>query len=163
MKIKTAELIGSALDWAVAQILIESGEFTPAVVFGLGSIMVQRGYRRKNRHGGWDQFIGRKDCDYWKEQCDGYPFGRGVYVWEPSTTGSEVIDIMEREKMEIGWSEDGWYASMYWRGMDIVPSGAAGESFRCGADGPTLRIAVCRCYVASKLGEDVDVPEELLK
>jgi hypothetical protein len=29
-------------------------------------------------------------------------------------------------------------------------------------DGPTPLIAAMRCYVASKLGDDVDVPEELL-
>jgi len=28
-------------------------------------------------------------------------------------------------------------------------------------DGPTPLIAAMRCYVASKLGEEVDVPEEL--
>ena len=28
--------------------------------------------------------------------------------------------------------------------------------------GPTLLIAAMRCYVASKLGDEVDVPEELL-
>lgn len=28
--------------------------------------------------------------------------------------------------------------------------------------GPTTLIAVCRCYVASKLGDEVDVPEKLL-
>lgn len=29
--------------------------------------------------------------------------------------------------------------------------------------GPTLLVAAMRCYVASKLGDEVDVPEELLK
>lgn len=28
--------------------------------------------------------------------------------------------------------------------------------------GPTPLIAICHCYVASKLGDEVDVPEELL-
>ena len=28
--------------------------------------------------------------------------------------------------------------------------------------GPTMLIAAMRCYVASKLGEEIDVPEELL-
>lgn len=30
-------------------------------------------------------------------------------------------------------------------------------------EGPTPLVAAMRCYVASKLGEEVDVPEELLK
>ena len=32
----------------------------------------------------------------------------------------------------------------------------------CHAIGPTMLIAAMRCYVASKLGDEVDIPEELL-
>jgi hypothetical protein len=32
----------------------------------------------------------------------------------------------------------------------------------CSAYGPTPLIAAMRCYVASKLGDEVDVPEELM-
>ena len=31
------------------------------------------------------------------------------------------------------------------------------------ADGPTLLIACMRCYVGSKLGHTIDIPEEMLK
>ncbi|MNW06473.1 hypothetical protein D3C71_2028910 [compost metagenome] len=51
---------------------------------------------------------------------------------------------------------------MYWRGLDVIPAAAAGESFRCGGDGPTPLIAAMRCYVASRVGDEVDLPEELL-
>ena len=40
-----------------------------------------------------------------------------------------------------------------------------GTSFHIDDDGligPTPLIAAMRCYVASKLGDDVDIPEELL-
>jgi hypothetical protein len=37
-----------------------------------------------------------------------------------------------------------------------------GDSFLCDGHGPTVLIAAMRCFVASKLGYVVDVPEELL-
>jgi len=57
--------------------------------------------------------------------------------------------IIEREKIatrENGDSDD-WYAC---KRFDTH-----------GKFGPTPLIAAMRCYVASKLGDDVDVPEEL--
>lgn len=68
-----------------------------------------------------------------------------------SSSGSEVIDLMEREKISPKWSE-------LWGQWEVPhPKHAA-----LGILGPTLRIAVCRCYVASKLGDEIEVPKELL-
>jgi len=49
--------------------------------------------------------------------------------------------IIEREKMGVFPTHNGWAAGMQ--------------------SGPTPLIAAMRCYVASKLGEEVEVPEEL--
>ena len=55
--------------------------------------------------------------------------------------------IIEREGISIYRMTSDWSAA-------YNPSGAA-------QDGPTPLIAAMRCYVAGKLGESVEVPEEL--
>ena len=56
--------------------------------------------------------------------------------------------IIEREGISIYRMTSDWSAA-------YNPSGAA-------QDGPTPLIAAMRCYVASKLGDEVDVPEKLI-
>lgn len=69
-------------------------------------------------------------------------------LMSPDTIGDTVLEIMEREKISALFDAKAglWQASTGPRGV-----------------GPTIRIAVCRCFVASKLGDEVDVPEELMK
>jgi len=64
----------------------------------------------------------------------------------PSTDWSQGGPIIEREKMTLEWTGENWMA--YIRHDD--------EYF-----GPTPLIAAMRCYVASKLGDEVEIPEEL--
>lgn len=71
-----------------------------------------------------------------------------------STNWAQGGPIIEREKIELGWTSDGWYANMYWRGIDCIPGGAAGQSLRAEGDGDTILIAAMRCYVASQLGDE---------
>jgi hypothetical protein len=52
--------------------------------------------------------------------------------------------IIEREKIELEYGGPEWWACI-----------KADEDF----SGPTPLIAAMRCYVASKLGDEVDVPE----
>jgi hypothetical protein len=112
---KTNELIGSALDWAVAK--CEGQSFT----YG--------------------------DSEY---KIDGRVFQRGGCSIERrySTDWAQGGPIIEREM------------------MDIVPFGnpSKGVHWRAGGTwtGPTPLIAGMRCYVASKMGDDVDIPEELI-
>lgn len=87
--------------------------------------------------------------------------------WSPSTDPAQAWPIIEREGLrwnKIGdqyyvWTPDhDWYDPLHepmfdddgvkWRGFEY---------------GPTGLIAAMRCYVASKLGYEVDVPEELFK
>jgi hypothetical protein len=97
---KTNELTGAALDWAVAK------------------------------------------CE------DVYCFD-GSYT--PSTDWSQGGPIIEREGMQLRKRNDFHFPAPFWQAgqwSDITL-----------VSGPTPLIAAMRCYVASKLGDDVDVPE----
>jgi hypothetical protein len=95
---KTSELTGAALDWAVTQ--MEHPEYSKGVTVEYSS-----------------------EWDY------GGP-------------------IIEREKLELAWFNNAWCCSTS-RSCDLYY-------------GPTPLIAAMRCYVASKLGDEMDVPEALL-
>ena len=73
----------------------------------------------------------------------------GIY-WQPSTDWSQGGPIIEREKIVMDEFDGLWGAGVRREGELCFP-----------CDGPTPLIAAMRCYVASKLGEEVDVPEEL--
>lgn len=82
----------------------------------------------------------------------------GSIRYKPSTHWAQGGPIIDREIRKAGldiWSRcspvpDGLCAATYTRG---VPD--------CYIYGPTPLIAAMRCYVASKLGDTVDIPEEL--
>ncbi len=105
MKVKTNELSGQALDWAVAK-------------------------------------------------CEGYQ------------------TLMRRGKLETLFTENGWTPSTDWaqsgpiierEGIALYLFGNAEWNAHVGGKesiGPTPLIAAMRCYVASKLGEEVEVPKE---
>lgn len=86
------------------------------------------------------QAMGRKDTD----------FGWWWDNFKPSTDWAQGGPIIERKKIELVPSVDGkvWYAESLDRKARVE---------RC----PTPLIAAMRCYVASKLGDEVDLPEEL--
>ena len=89
---------------------------------------------------------------------DMFEVGARSWVFTPTTHWAQGGPIIDREIREAGldiWSRcgsvpDGLCAATYTRG---VPD--------CYIYGPTPLIAAMRCYVASKLGDEVDVPEEL--
>ena len=65
----------------------------------------------------------------------------------PSTNWAQGGPIIERERININdFGGEGWEAD---------------DSLGRYGYGPTPLIAAMRCYVASKLGEEVDVPTEL--
>ena len=73
--------------------------------------------------------------------------------YAPSTDWSQGGEIIEREIITLihpRW--DGWTAHKY---DDRIED----ESYT--VDGPTPLIAAMRCYVASKLGDEVEIPAEL--
>lgn len=109
MKLKTSELTGAALDWAVAKANDDKLEF------GLTD-----------------------DERYSTDWAQGGP-------------------IIEREKIDLKHLP--YDRPPYWGALKSNTAAYA----RSGQIGPTALIAAMRCFVASKLGDKVDVPEELLK
>ena len=105
---KTAELTGAALDWAVAK--CEGEDYSPVTT-----------------HSG---------------------IGQEFPPTNHSTDWALGGSIIEREKIQLFVGVNGWLAKVHGRAMRM-------------AEGQTPLIAAMRCYVASKLGDDVDVPEEL--
>ena len=101
MKLKTSELTGHALDWAVHVAM----------------------------HGG----------------CDGYPEHSYSADW------SHGGPLIEREEISLDR-----VTSALWVATRIEGSSV------CESDGPTQLVAVMRCYVASVLGAEIDVPDELV-
>jgi Protein of unknown function (DUF2591) len=71
--------------------------------------------------------------------------------------------IIEREGISVMLS----FRDSYAEGANAKPSGWCARKYQYGvlneplSHGPTPLIAAMRCYVASKLGDEVDVPEEL--
>jgi hypothetical protein len=79
----------------------------------------------------------------------------GSDPYTPSIDWDQGGPILEREKFDTAYlsRQAEWYAYRRNRSVDdhVIDAGF----------GPTLLIAAMRCYVASKLGEEVDVPDEL--
>jgi len=75
----------------------------------------------------------------------------GIKDYSPSTNWVQGGPIIEREKITPQYMDRG-----YWRAWTEV-----GEKAHKVAYGPTPLIAAMRCYVASRLGDEVELPEEL--
>jgi len=74
--------------------------------------------------------------------------------WNPATDWSQGGPIIEREKIELidncsNPAENWYWAAHIWHTKTI-------------GYGSTALIAAMRCYVASKLGDEMDIPKELL-
>ena len=111
---KTSELAGFALDWAVAKC---------------------EGYEIVRMRGNEITFLDRTEDGALSEKHINY-----------STDWSQGGPIIEREKIELEYGDFEWWARI-----------KADEDF----EGTTPLIAAMRCYVASKLGDDVELPEEI--
>lgn len=121
MKIKTSELTGPALDWAVAKCESVEVEYLND---GITRCLLQV-----------SPFTGR---------------------YSPSTNPAQAWPIIER---------------LLSQGAEIRQGGPKAGNQRCWfkldsqilySHGPNLLIAAMRCHVTSELGDEVEVPEELL-
>jgi hypothetical protein len=112
---KTSELTGHALDWAVAKC-----EFVGDLPF------VSIGGELRSKHEAWH--------------------------YHPSTDWAQGGPIIEREGIGVYRFRGAWAAHC------PLPNGGF---HACMENQPTPLIAAMRCYVASKLGDEVDVPELL--
>jgi hypothetical protein len=119
---KTSELTGAALDWAVAKC----------------EGLLCFGYRTDGER-------------FAVELSDGEVEG-----FMPSTNWAQGGAIIEREIISV--SHDTAGRSVEWAAWTPAPIRDEAEAF---GYGPTPLIAAMRCYVASKLGDEVQLPEEL--
>lgn len=78
-----------------------------------------------------------------------------VDVFRPSSSWSQGGPIIEREVIGFPSPSGALWTACIQGGVDLdIPLFEE--------NGPTMLIAAMRCYVASVLGEDVKVPDELL-
>jgi hypothetical protein len=108
---KTADLTGAALDWAVAKCEGMAEYYMP------------------------------------DEQC---AFDDEGVAFEPSCNWAQGGPIIEREEIAIWPDENGGYFA------------SANEGASKDYHAETYLIAAMRCYVASKLGDEIELPEELM-
>ena len=197
MKIKTSELIGTALDWAVA---VCEGH-------NVAVLTIEEQRERWMEHvapsmtqqelADWERLvvpsIKPRICVL---SADGYkcrpdlsvapmPFSRGPADFQYSTNWLQGGPIIEREDITIVRLNDrdipdakGFHSGKYEPQWAAVAGGSHdiqevygpqgdhfGDYYQVDADavaGHTPLIAAMRCYVASKLGDKVDVPDELI-
>ena len=72
-------------------------------------------------------------------------------VWKPSTNWAQGGAIVERERISIEYKTGtGWWVATRIEGSSVS------EEY-----GRTPLVAAMRCYVASKLGNEVEIPAEL--
>ena len=69
-----------------------------------------------------------------------------VESFQPTSDWAQGGPIIEREKLTVEWTGEDWMGYI-WHDNEFF--------------GPTPLIAAMRCYVASKLGDEVKIPEEL--
>ena len=116
MKIKTSDLTGTALDWAVGYIMGEKlrildrqivwpEDYSPSTDWAQGGPLVERE--------GFNRIV--------KNLSHGY-------------TVSKKLAVLTEDAEDVRWVH---------------------------GSGPTPLIAAMRCYVASQMGDEVEIPEEL--
>lgn len=121
---KTSELTGAALDWAVCE---ATGLLAAYTQFRTGKNFLKVWGVAKNAH------------------------------LHPSTDWAQGGPIIERELLMIEpvfWTVEGWHWVAYVLGPNNLD-----ENYE--QRGSTPLIAAMRCYVASKLGDNIEIPEEL--
>jgi len=103
-------------------------------------------------------FLTGSALDWAVAKCEGIEWEQGDLDageygpgFAPSANWFQAGSIIEREFINLAGIEPGrWEASGYFNLLrEIIYSG------------PTPLVAAMRCYVASKLGGEVDIPEEL--
>lgn len=121
MKIKTQDLTGAALDWAVAK------------CEGVDQYLLETAFMSNWDRGRWN-FAG--------------DWAQGGPIIERKRIGIDGMGIDNAKAGEVEafkWTDD------------------EHEPLPLTATGPTPLIACMRCYVASQLGDEVDIPDELVE
>lgn len=141
---KTAELTGKSLDWAVAR-----REFPDA-----NNEEIQYFIRPPYRN--YQEF----EDDYDDENDD-----REQKFWyHPSSDWAQGGPIIEREGIDINQVTSALWSARWWAdNSDMAKNPAQRFRHNIRMDGPTPLVAAMRCYVASRLGDEVEVPKELME
>lgn len=84
--------------------------------------------------------------------------GNGRKSYYPSDDWYLVGPLLDELKMSVMHVEDDDPLP-----IEDGPWTAAVPGADWGYTGPTALIAICRCYVQHKLGDDVEIPDELFK
>jgi hypothetical protein len=145
MKVKTSELQRAALNWAVAK------------AEGKHLVKLHDHFSKLARHSGVSE---ERLAQHLALQPD-------VWVWLDSVGATQPLEsyceawaqggpIIEREKISTEEIQGAWKAE-----LEHLTADDANYRYGLGY-GPTPLIAAMRCYVASKLGDEVEIPEELL-
>ncbi len=145
--VKVSALIGPALDWAVAKALD-----LPVVMLHdlMWKVAAENNYKGDLA---W-HFEARKN-EPWITTGHGI---EGSSLPEYGADWSYGGPIIERE--EIGIKRNApCSAGREWEASPSITAKGAGGRY---GYGPTPLVAAMRCYVTSKLGDEVDIPEELL-
>lgn len=103
--------------------------------------------------------------DWAVAKCEGYDLNpkTKASAWiSYSTDWSQGGPIIEREGMDLRKSGDRWFCELWADNSGIAKNPKQRFQHNRYALGPTPMIAAMRCYVASKLGDEVDVPDELV-
>jgi hypothetical protein len=170
MKIKTSELQGPALDWAVAKALGYSvGVYTyedwAANLTPLEREITARTDAIKRDFKARPCFIEEDGAKHITSMGFYASDGAGRGTMQFSTDWSQGGTIIQRERIQWTWLNGGIEA---WSGWDFMQWLRDWDSDHCMPDGAgfgrhetSILIAAMRCFVASKLGDEVDVPEEL--
>lgn len=184
MKIKTQDLTGAALDWAVAK----CEGFNPGVLTIEEQAARHESIMRPHYSDeewtehliGWSKYVlptlrhrlvNVQQCGF-KDEKPMSVGGRG-YPFAFSTDWSQGGPIIEDEGIGLLFDsgsacrKPSWFATP---DAQCTQEGYEGEYFEpafmvaesAGLRGPTPLIAAMRCFVASRLGDEVDVPEELI-
>lgn len=122
MNMKTAELSGAALDWAVAKC---------------------------------EGFLDNPES--WMYQAKTTDLKRSTF--HPSIHWAQGGPIIEREFISVSNEFSNFIKGYEWAAWTPAPIRDDAETF---GYGPTPLVAAMRCYVASKLGDTVDIPADLL-
>ena len=91
------------------------------------------------------------------KKCYGYDERKLMKVYSPTTSWAQGGEIIDREKISIVWAHFHWCAGT----GDIGEIYRSDEGNHFTGTGPTALVAAMHCYVASKLGEEVEVLDEL--
>jgi Protein of unknown function (DUF2591) len=131
MKIKTSELTGPALDWAVAQAEIHAWAVYDHAVYN-------------------DKTLPSRPSEYLRDN----DYGAG---FTPSTDWAQGGPIIEREGILIQDRLD----LTTWACQLARMKELNGVKRYFAMKGATPLIAAMRCYVASKLGDEIEIPDSL--